>query len=340
MPTLKTGRVPPSMSTSAVALPSTKISGRTRDRHRHRHHHQHRRSDNGATLYAGTGRGSPPPSLNSGMDSGEERNGGRSRSEHPGSSSTGLDDSLKPQPATDAAVPSRGAAKAMASPTAESAASEMSRRKQRNPKPVFAAAEEDEEVNAHSEEEDRQDGDRPDREVEDGAAHEAGGDPRRVRPGGRGRVEGSPSPMSGRDMSRGSLSSVPSDDDENEDDDVGDGDDLSSMVKVEVHEDSEDTGASAPHEATKDSELSAGDGQPPPSTTPRPPYPAAASSMRPMAGIFVPNEELLLASKQANMFHFGDVVMSDNHPDAPPVPMMLPMAYLFPIPPGEHFFLT
>lgn len=31
-----------------------------------------------------------------------------------------------------------------------------------------------------------------------------------------------------------------------------------------------------------------------------------------------------------NMFHFGDVDVA-NHPDAPPVPMVIPMTYLMPI---------
>ena len=32
-----------------------------------------------------------------------------------------------------------------------------------------------------------------------------------------------------------------------------------------------------------------------------------------------------------NMFHFGDVLVG-NHPDTAPVPMVIPLAYLFPLP--------
>ena len=34
---------------------------------------------------------------------------------------------------------------------------------------------------------------------------------------------------------------------------------------------------------------------------------------------------------QNNMFHFGDVSVS-HHPDSPPVPMVIPMVYLYPLP--------
>ena len=35
------------------------------------------------------------------------------------------------------------------------------------------------------------------------------------------------------------------------------------------------------------------------------------------------------------MFHFGDVAVS-QHPDTPPVPMVIPMVYLYPIPSQEQ----
>ena len=39
-----------------------------------------------------------------------------------------------------------------------------------------------------------------------------------------------------------------------------------------------------------------------------------------------------LAPKQNNMFHFGDVSVA-HHPDTSPVPMVIPMVYLYPLPP-------
>jgi len=35
------------------------------------------------------------------------------------------------------------------------------------------------------------------------------------------------------------------------------------------------------------------------------------------------------------MFHFGDVAVS-HHPDTPPVPMVIPMVYLYPLPSHEQ----
>ena len=40
-----------------------------------------------------------------------------------------------------------------------------------------------------------------------------------------------------------------------------------------------------------------------------------------------------IAAKQNNMFHFGDVSVA-HHPDTAPVPMVIPMVYLYPIPPS------
>lgn len=39
----------------------------------------------------------------------------------------------------------------------------------------------------------------------------------------------------------------------------------------------------------------------------------------------------LLAKDVPNMFHFGDVSVS-HHPDTAPVPMVIPMVYLYPLP--------
>ena len=40
-----------------------------------------------------------------------------------------------------------------------------------------------------------------------------------------------------------------------------------------------------------------------------------------------------MTAKQNNMFHFGDVSVA-HHPDTAPVPMIIPMVYLYPIPPS------
>ena len=44
-------------------------------------------------------------------------------------------------------------------------------------------------------------------------------------------------------------------------------------------------------------------------------------------------DELNLALKQNNMFHFGDVSVA-HHPDNTPLPMIIPMVYLYPLPPS------
>ena len=55
------------------------------------------------------------------------------------------------------------------------------------------------------------------------------------------------------------------------------------------------------------------------------------------AGIRTPNPEQLMMNHTAemlakqNMFCFGDVTVAE-HPDAPPVPMVIPMVYLYPLP--------
>ena len=67
-----------------------------------------------------------------------------------------------------------------------------------------------------------------------------------------------------------------------------------------------------------------------PQLTPMPPPP-------PLTIPPIPQEPLASSSgKEANnMFHFGDVIVS-NHPDAPPVPMVIPMVYLYPLVNQEH----
>ena len=41
-------------------------------------------------------------------------------------------------------------------------------------------------------------------------------------------------------------------------------------------------------------------------------------------------DDINMASKQNNMFHFGDVSVA-HHPDTAPVPMIIPMVYLYPL---------
>ena len=41
-----------------------------------------------------------------------------------------------------------------------------------------------------------------------------------------------------------------------------------------------------------------------------------------------------MAAKHNNMFHFGDVSVA-HHPDTSPVPMIIPMVYLYPLPPSS-----
>ena len=124
------------------------------------------------------------------------------------------------------------------------------------------------------------------------------------------------------------------------DDDCSIHEDIHSMVKVEMHE-PETTpppSSSAPPSSTGPSPL--------PSTSGLMPNLGRIPNMPPLhlpggipAGQFrpnVPDQPALnhpsaeMLSKQ-NMFCFGDVTVSE-HPDAPPVPMVIPMAYLYPIP--------
>ena len=109
--------------------------------------------------------------------------------------------------------------------------------------------------------------------------------------------------------------------------------DLSSMVKVEMEE------GPAIDSATTGSEHQT------PTTTPSPPpapchlIPPALKRFPPLPQVHahhvdpfpprIPGQEL------PNMFHFGDVAVS-HHPDTPPVPMVIPMVYLYPIPSQEQ----
>ena len=80
-----------------------------------------------------------------------------------------------------------------------------------------------------------------------------------------------------------------------------------------------------------------------PQLTPMPPLLRAKQASGPSAPHPVPlppgvpslpvMEEMMIKN---NFFHFGDVSVV-NHPDAPPVPMVLPMAYLLPLPSAKDF---
>lgn len=53
-----------------------------------------------------------------------------------------------------------------------------------------------------------------------------------------------------------------------------------------------------------------------------------------MAGnVGMSKDDINMVSKQNNMFHFGDVSVA-HHPDTAPVPMIIPMVYLYPLPPS------
>ena len=61
----------------------------------------------------------------------------------------------------------------------------------------------------------------------------------------------------------------------------------------------------------------------------------------PVADSMMLNHTAELLAKQ-NMFCFGDVTVAD-HPKAPPVPMVIPMVYLYPLPSmnkGKKAFLA
>ncbi len=59
-----------------------------------------------------------------------------------------------------------------------------------------------------------------------------------------------------------------------------------------------------------------------------PPPPLSRISADPFASGHHPKE-------MPNMFHFGDVSVN-HHPDTPPVPMVIPMVYLYPLPSNDQ----
>eukprot|EP00096_Caligus_rogercresseyi_P009902 TRINITY_DN3466_c0_g4_i1.p1 TRINITY_DN3466_c0_g4~~TRINITY_DN3466_c0_g4_i1.p1 ORF type:complete len:654 (+),score=242.95 TRINITY_DN3466_c0_g4_i1:111-2072(+) len=163
---------------------------------------------------------------------------------------------------------------------------EMSRRKQRNPKPFFSSNEDDE----TNEMEDSK------RENESSQMAESG-DGAKVDEGG-GSEDGD------RDSPR----------------------DLSSLVKVEVIEHPVTKSPSPPMAATITASSSSSSFTPSPPMTitslpPLTPMPPLGQS-----GRIIPED---FAAKN-NMFHFGDVIVA-HHPDTAPVPMVIPMVYLYPL---------
>ena len=106
--------------------------------------------------------------------------------------------------------------------------------------------------------------------------------------------------------------------------------DLSSMVKVEMEE------GPAIDSATTGSEHQT------PTPTPSPP-PAPSHLIPPALKRFPPLPQVQVdqfppripGQELPNMFHFGDVAVG-HHPDTPPVPMVIPMVYLYPLPSQDH----
>ena len=147
---------------------------------------------------------------------------------------------------------------------------DMSRRKQRNPKPIFNSTEDDQDHQNESEESQRitADGATETSETDNDSIHE----------------------------------------------------DLHTMVKVEVHEEKTPPPISVPPP------LMPATPTPPPSTSSGLRLPPLRSNPEQM----MLNHTAELLAKQ-NMFFFGDVTVAE-HPDAPPVPMVIPMAYLYPLP--------
>ena len=114
--------------------------------------------------------------------------------------------------------------------------------------------------------------------------------------------------------------------------------DLSSMVKVEMLE---GEAASSAVEQPEEQRKSPSKTVPPP-LTPMPHHllqQSRAPVVSPVQQQPGPEHLLLSASnldqmhaaaRQNNLFHFGDVSVS-NHPDTQPVPMVIPMVYLYPL---------
>jgi hypothetical protein len=77
-----------------------------------------------------------------------------------------------------------------------------------------------------------------------------------------------------------------------------------------------------------------------PQLTPMPPLLRGGKQTHPFPPLLqMPHQASAMEEMMAksNLFHFGDVAVV-NHPDAPPVPMVLPMAYLLPIPGASKDF--
>ena len=98
--------------------------------------------------------------------------------------------------------------------------------------------------------------------------------------------------------------------------------DLHTMVKVEVHEQKTPPPSVPPP-------LMPATPTPPPSTSTGLRLPPSLQ-LRSNPEHLMLNHTAELLAKQ-NMFFFGDVTVAE-HPDAPPVPMVIPMAYLYPLP--------
>ena len=143
---------------------------------------------------------------------------------------------------------------------------DMSRRKQRNPKPIFNSTEDDDQQEPSQEESQRMGGKS---DEDNDSIHE----------------------------------------------------DLHTMVKVEVHEQKTPPASVPPP-------LMPATPTPPPSTSSGVRLPPLQLRSNPEQMMLNHTAELL--AKQ-NMFFFGDVTVAE-HPDAPPVPMVIPMAYLYPLP--------
>jgi len=112
---------------------------------------------------------------------------------------------------------------------------------------------------------------------------------------------------------------------QSEDEDVTPAVDLSSLVKVEIVEEHSPVGETA---TQRSSETRSRSPSPQPSTPgypssiPFPPPPPLARQ-----GEHFPHH---FTKDPPNMFHFGDVKIN-HHPDTQPVPMVIPIVYLYPI---------
>lgn len=111
---------------------------------------------------------------------------------------------------------------------------------------------------------------------------------------------------------------------QSEDEDMTPIEDLSSLVKVEMEEGLSPAVEAAPQRSSRSRSPS-----PRSSSTPHPPNSIPFPPPPPLArqGDQIP---LPYPKDIPNMFHFGDVKIN-HHPDTQPVPMVIPMVYLYPI---------